>query len=663
MFFNNFTIIFFLCYNKLIMVKHAKTSSFLPSLTCFLITLTLLSASFLASRSASASDPVIDNVSIEIPALCTLTGEGNTSHSAIVNNGTYVENIGKTTLRVFCNDSSGFSIYAIGFTGDAYSGEDHTKLIGTTTGAKISTGTATGSNSNDPSNWAMKLTKVTDTSTSYQPNNLSILSGYDSYSAVPSTYTKVATYSSSTDRTLGSKLETTYAAFMTSIQSADTYVGKVKYTLVHPAANVPNMPQTTNASYIGYFPNAGNEVDDTMGDQSVGASDTSAMLWASNFKRPGYGFAGWSDAFDYVIGEGSASNPNAHIYGPNETIEFTAGQYTSPNQGLSLYAVWVKSAGYLQKWECPSDDSLMPIGTVTALTDQRDNDTYAVAKLADGKCWMIENLRLDNTNSDNATGALAQGYGTSATYGDFIGLANPETANFNAAGGNSATSPTEPNSIYYADTLVAPATVNISQTNYASFRMPRFRNDNTNTNTTFNPNITTNNMTDTNQNIYSYGNYYSWAAAKANTDYLDTLANSNAATTSICPKGWRLPQGGDKANESTNEFWSLVVTSLNNNTIPANYSSLSSPYYNGAEEAGPVDKKLRTFPNNFVYSGYVNASSINSRGSVGFYWSATASDHFQAYYFYFGSTRVYPGNSTNNKYHGRSIRCVLPKSR
>ena len=342
-------------------------------------------------------------------------------------------------------------------------------------------------------------------------------------------------------------------------------------------------------------------------------------------------------------------NAGYHIYGPNQTIEFAAGQYST--KGLSLYAVWVKSAGSLQNW---SGCSSLAQGAVTALTDQRDNNTYAVAKLADGKCWMIENLRLDNTNSDNATGALAQGYGTSATYGNFIGLANPETANF-IGSTSSATNPTEPNSIYYAGTLVAPATMDISQTNYASFRMPRFRNDNTNTDTAVNPNTIVANMTNTGQNIYSYGNYYTWPAAKANTDYLANITDSNAANTSICPKGWKLPQGGNKANESTNDFWALAVTGLNNPN-PANYSSSTNPYYDGSAEAGPVGRKLRAFPNNFVYSGYVNGSSVNNRGSDGNYWSATASSYNNAYYF--RSTYVYPGTINIDKYYGRSVRCV-----
>ena len=632
----------------------ARVSLIMTSITLFAAVIMTTTAS------VSADSSVVDTVTIDLPSSCSMNAVVDTAHTATLEMGTYSggsdypNGIGKTSVSVFCNDPSGFAVYAVGFTGDTFG---NNTMVGTNANNTIPTGTAT---SGTTSQWAMKLTKVTDTSVAYNPANMTITNGYDDYSAVPDDYDKVATFSSATDFTLGAKFTTTYAAYISTSQAADTYTGKVKYTLVHPATSEPNKPQTTTAGKIGYFPNAEGSIEDTMGDQTIGSTATSAVLWASNFKRPGYGFAGWSDKFDWVLGANDASgngtgeNAGYHIYGPNQTIEFTAGQYST--KGLSLYAVWVPSAGSLQNW---SGCSSLAQGAVTALTDQRDNNTYAVAKLADGKCWMIENLRLDNTNSDNATGALAQGYGTSATYGNFIGLANPETANFTGSAVN-ATDPTEPNSIYYAGTLVSPATMDISQTNYASCRMPRFRNDNTNTNTTLNPNTTVANMTDTNQNIYSYGNWYSWPAAKANTDYLNTLANSNAANTSICPKGWRLPQGGDKANESTNDFWSLIVTGINNGTNPANYSSSSAPYYSGAAEAGPVDRKLRTFPNNFVYSGYVSSSSVGSRGDYsGIYWSATAGSLNLAYNFSFGSTLVFPGTVSEVKYSGRSVRCVI----
>ncbi|MBR5389337.1 hypothetical protein IK146_02140, partial [Candidatus Saccharibacteria bacterium] len=49
--------------------------------------------------------------------------------------------------------------------------------------------------------------------------------------------------------------------------------------------------------------------------------------------------------------------------------------------------------------------SSMQTNQVTALTDTRDGNTYAVAKFADGKCWMMENLRLDLADANTTINA------------------------------------------------------------------------------------------------------------------------------------------------------------------------------------------------------------------------------------------------------------------
>ena len=215
-----------------------------------LIILTLVSSIFLSSTIVSTEDVHVSNVNVAVPVSCEISGEGNTSHSAVVNNGTYREDIGKTTLTVFCNDASGFAIYAAGYTGDVIGETDSTKLIGIASDLKISTGTYVQGTTTD-SVWSMKLTKVTDTSEAYNPNNLTIENGFSSYSAVPNAYTKVASFSSTTDLTLGSKLETTYAAYVSGLQRTDTYVGKVKYTIVHPASAEAPVACNTNAATIG----------------------------------------------------------------------------------------------------------------------------------------------------------------------------------------------------------------------------------------------------------------------------------------------------------------------------------------------------------------------------------------------------------------------------
>ena len=46
-------------------------------------------------------------------------------------------------------------------------------------------------------------------------------------------------------------------------------------------------------------------------------------------------------------------------------------------------------------------------GTVKSLIDKRDNQEYLVAKLEDGRCWMLENLRLDPTDATTRANMLA----------------------------------------------------------------------------------------------------------------------------------------------------------------------------------------------------------------------------------------------------------------
>ena len=594
----------------------------------------------IASSSVYATDSAIDQIKVSVPIFCSLSSTGTNSHSAEVNSGTYIDDIGTTTIKALCNDNEGFSIYATGYTGNEIGGENSNKLVsGTNT---IVTGTATGPvGSTDTSNWAMKLSTTTSPTPTYPLTIESDTEGsFTSYHSVPNTYTKVATRSSGTDvgdEAVGSTFSTTYATYISGVQAPGTYVGQVKYTLVHPASEVPLQPQTAQSGCINYFPNGGN-VEGTMGCQSITTSATSATLLASNFSRTGYGFAGWSDKYDYT------TNPNANFYGPNEDITFTAGQYTGTNNGLSLYAVWVKSEGSIQDTTkvaevCTRLTQSGPavtktLSSVSALTDQRDNETYAIAKLADGKCWMIENLRLENTGTDNTNGSLAQGYNSS-----FIGLADPEEPSL-------FTSTATANSLYSTDGST-DATISGSNPGY---RFPRYNHTNTDTRAT-SP------TTGTNQNIYSYGNYYTWPAAIADTTNY-TTNNQSIENTSLCPTGWHLPKGGNNQNTANNEF--LAFSEATIGAKPANYDSQTYPSYTGTPEGTDASNSLRAYPNNFVYSGYVDSGSVNNRGSYGGYWSSTASSSINAYGMFLYSNYVSPGTNNVNKYGGWSIRCLAP---
>ena len=634
------------------------------TITSVLVLTTIVAGALASSVRVGAEDitDVTDTASVTVPASCSMTATVESEHSASIPNGIYSgssdyfpNGIGKTKIATFCNDNNGYAIYAIGFTGDKYDGDDHTKLIGATNGQKISTNTTT---SGDISSWAMKLIKETDDTKSYNPIALTIENGYDNYNVIPNTYTKVANYTSTTDQTLGSVLSTTYAAYISPTEVADTYIGKVKYTLVHPHTEAPSQPQSCTTGKICYFANV-SDYEGTMNTQNVSSSVT---LLPSNFSRTGYGFAGWSDKFDY------ATNPEAKFYGPMATITLNTADYTGTNPGLSLYAVWVKSQGNLQDSAKVASvcNSLTPapidgtanLSSVSALTDQRDNNTYAIAKLADNKCWMIENLRLDNTAEHNSDGTLAQGYGTSATYGNFSGLANAESANFSDS--------TTANSIYYSGTQSGDTTINIGTSNYPGYRMPRYNN----TNTTARASSPT-----TNDNaIYSYGNYYTWHAAIADLTYNGTN-NSNVTNTSLCPIGWHLPTGGlAYASGSTSgvnvtgdtstyrEFYNLAYKTMGEvKTAYEDTPSNGYAYYssNTTNSAGKIAAAaIRSFPNNFLYSGYFFSSSAYFRGSYGYYWSSTAYSDNSSYTLGLSSSSVTPGTNNYGKLSGVSIRCV-----
>ena len=341
-----------------------------------------------------------------------------------------------------------------------------------------------------------------------------------------------------------------------------------------------------------------------MADQDIASS---VDLLPSNFSRTGYGFAGWSDKFDY------ATNPEAKFYGPMETITLKTADYTGTNPGLSLYAVWVKSQGNLQDSTKAASvcnslttapiDGTANLSSVSALTDQRDNNTYAIAKLADGKCWMIENLRLadkDSSNNDIELSATNTN-NPSLPLTNIYDATNPTTSNHLSASTNPTSTAwcTSNSAACYDQSMLYTGNTTERGTNPA-----------------------------TSANTYSYGNYYNWYSATAGNG---KYANGSGYTApgDICPAGWTLPTSGS----ASMDFATL-------------YSSLSSTVAN-----------IRKYPNNFLYSGSVSGSSVGIRGSDGGYWSKSAGYSYYAHSLVFYSNIVNPSN-LNDKYNGFSVRCL-----
>ena len=222
--------------------------------------LILLHSSSHSSATDSNSDT--DTFSVSISSSCTIRSSVDSPHTTEVFNGNYVSDLGNTKVNTFCNDNNGYSIYAIGSSGDI---DGNTDLISSlnNNNYNIHTGIYDSSSitASSPSTWSMKLTAGIGTGidsssgSSITTTPPTIRNGYDNYSLVPSVYTLVASRDSKTDMSTdtnatGSYFTTTYDIYASSTQQAGTYAGKVKYLMVHPQSNLTTIPDINTAFAI-----------------------------------------------------------------------------------------------------------------------------------------------------------------------------------------------------------------------------------------------------------------------------------------------------------------------------------------------------------------------------------------------------------------------------
>jgi uncharacterized protein (TIGR02145 family) len=258
------------------------------------------------------------------------------------------------------------------------------------------------------------------------------------------------------------------------------------------------------------------------------------------------------------------------------------------------------------------------VGNITALTDERDGNTYTVAKLEDYKCWMVENLRLDDSaslsvyNTNNPSLPLTNIYDSSTTSNH---LSSTSSIAYNAT--------TAPEGWCATNSSACDDQSRLRTDNIALFI------DNTSTNY------------NASNNVYSYGNYYNWYSATAgHGKYGSGYGSGYNAPGDICPFGWHLPTGS-----ASGDIYELN-TALNDGAIDSVASN-----------------RMRSFPNNFVFSGDVstNASSsyIYNRNSQAYYWTASAVSSTGAFFMQLSEASVVPSTGQSVfKYSGRAIRCV-----
>ena len=359
---------------------------------------------------------------------------------------------------------------------------------------------------------------------------------------------------------------------------------------------------TTNTLYAMWEYNCVNICYYGNGDDGTGtaprqtaAAGSEAVLIAPDFRRPGYGFIGWNTAAD---GTGT-------MYGPNETV-------TVPASGkLELYAIWEQANPTITMQTFNKDDATyaaMPTGAVIALRDERDGNTYSIAKLADGNWWMIENLRLNPADANTTITAA----NTNNPTAEFI-----TDINDNYKGNTSAVlwKNCEENSAACMD-QVSVGIGNIDQNNAANY-----------------------NATGQNKSWNAYGAMYNWYTATAGNG-TSSLSYGSAAG-DICPAGWHLPSGKTGGDLGTLDI-ALGGTG------------------GKQQNAGAQNRNWRKYPTNLVYGGSYDADTTNSRGNYANYWASEIwqSNRIGAYSLEIFASVVYPTETADERYLGLAVRCL-----
>ena len=245
------------------------------------------------------------------------------------------------------------------------------------------------------------------------------------------------------------------------------------------------------------------------------------------------------------------------------------------------------------------------INSEALVLDIRDQKSYWIAKLADGNCWMTQNLDLDLVTDGSIT--YSPSNTDIPTGGNWVpDIATNTTAEYWDCDGYCFSEPTsyDPGDLCWNGVVddsfgtgLEDGTASCAQSG----------------------------------SHYHIGNYYNWPAAVAMNDSSSYTAQNTDVGQSICPAGWRLP-----AYNGNKSFGNLV-------------SELDLPSGSGND--------IVLAPVYFVYAGYSLGSGAGNFSSAGYYWLSGVSDQWYAYdygYTAYGSG----GEAASERYLGSSIRCI-----
>ncbi|MBR3168974.1 hypothetical protein IKF23_00865, partial [Candidatus Saccharibacteria bacterium] len=335
--------------------------------------------------------------------------------------------------------------------------------------------------------------------------------------------------------------------------------------------------------------------------------------------------------------------------GVSSTITLAAKvDYTKP-AGLYSLAFDLKTIPIVTQTYMQNMDPSVCTETPTIVIDNRDEQPYLIQRLADHKCWMLDNLNLDLTNRTIAEGLTAQNTNATDTALNYLRNGGGESSDQWAINGL-----TYQNWTTEANSRTAPL-INKSgtcsrETNYPCTYNGSYTNNTVISTLTQNPDLTP----DPSKSNFGPGSgkigvYYNYCAATAGSYcYTGSGAGTPPANTDasqdLCPTSWRIPNG-----RSNNEFLSLC-TAVKGGTCSATVNMMD------ADNQNSMQYKL-----SITLSGFYLGAMPNRQGTRGAYVTSGYYSASQMYvfmpYINYTSPAAYDGRE-----HGQSIRCLLNES-
>ena len=367
---------------------------------------------------------------------------------------------------------------------------------------------------------------------------------------------------------------------------------------------------------LNYAPN-GDNVSGLPANQSAFSENTSHSFTTNSAvpTRTGHNFLGYATSADGEV-----------VYQPGASISLNSN---SPS--ITLYAKWGElgfnnSGITTMQAMTPAICTAASQGTTGLLQDTRDGKVYSIFKGNDGRCWMNKSLdlnlsistTLNSMNTDlNSVSSWAPERDTIPT--DSLDATTWVNDNHNPYSHD----PGE--RYYYANGA------EIYDINYASLSA-----------------CTSAGNTAANCKHYHVGNYYNFSATIASNDSSNYIADYEEVPNSICPKGWRLPQG--PTNSSDYSDFDDLLAAHNIKTAGASTDFLPDGFSN-----------IKLSPLFFVHAGITVVNQSNQAEYYGArwrgdYWASSIISTSNARGLSWHKSKFYPDE--HNRYDGRSIRCV-----